>query len=156
MNTFKVVSLFLFSTLTSFATNSGLQPVDFTLGPSKFRSGDRIQIEAVKATSESYQVGDTVTVKGRYKLSSHDCANISVYVTQTEGDGKSRVLPGQRQQVDKGQGEFELVIQLRHKGYLHVSFYPCESGSGFGGAYFGHKSDMKDIEHWTLDWLLED
>ena len=142
----KYLALLILSSLSCLATYTGLQEVDFTLGPSQFRDRDVIEIEVVKATSETYQLDDTVTIRGRYKLSSRDCANISVTVTQTQGDGKSRVLPGQRQQVTKGTGEFELVIHLRHEGYLHVDFFPCENGSGFGGLYFGHKADMKAID----------
>ena len=45
-------------------------------------------------------------------------------------------------------------IQIQHEGYLHVTFYPSEGGSGFGGVYFGKSKQMNEIEDWTLDWYL--
>ncbi len=134
--------------------HAGMRDVGFTLGPQLFLEGDRIKIEDVKATSSTFDVGTVVTVKGSYTLESHPEAKICIFVTQTEGDGKSKILPGQQREITKGAGDFELSIDIRHEGYLHVTFYPIDGGSGFGGVYFGKSKQMKAIKEWTLDWYL--
>ena len=47
--------------------------------------------------------------------------------------------PQQHVKIKQGSGSFHLVQTLSQDGYLHVSFYPLESGSGFGGIYFGQR-----------------
>lgn len=136
--------------------NANLRDVGFTTGPQLFRDGDSIEIKVVEASSSSFDIGETVTVRGTYTLESHPDAKISIFVTQTEGDGKSEILPGQQLRIKEGNGEFELSIKIRHEGYLHVTFYPTDGGSGFGGVYFGKSKQMKEIEDWTLDWYLGD
>lgn len=148
MKTIITTSLLLFFTLVA---NADLREVDYKIGPQLFRDGDSIKIEEVKASSSKFNIGDSVTVRGTYNLASHPNARISIFVTQTEGDGKSEILPGQQLEIKKGNGEFELSIDIRHKGYLHVTFYPT-NGSGFGGVYFGKSKQMIEIRDWTLDW----
>jgi hypothetical protein len=43
----------------------------------------------------------------------------------------------QRIVVDKGEGRFKLIFYMWYNGNPHVSFYPAEGGSVFGGVYFG-------------------
>lgn len=142
--------------LLTFSAHASLREVEYTLGPKLFRDGDSIKIEEVKATSTKFKVGETVTVKGSYTLKSRKEANLSIILTQSEGDGESKILPGQQYEVREGEGDFEVTIKIRHEGYLHLTFYPTEGGSGFGGVYFGKRSEMKEIEDWTLQWYLED
>ena len=151
MKALAIAPLLLLFALT---VNADLREVGFKAGPQLFRDGDSIKIEEVKATSSKLEIGETVVVSGTYTLSSHPEAKISIFVTQTEGDGKSEILPGQQLEIKEGQGEFELSIDIRHEGYLHVTFYPIDGGSGFGGVYFGKSKQMKKIEDWTLDWYL--
>lgn len=146
-----IVPLFLISTLFA---NADLRDVSFATGPQLFRDGDNIQIEDVKASSSKFKVGEKVTVRGTYVLNSHPEANISIFITQTGGDGKSEILPGQQLKIKEGKGEFELSIDIRHEGYLHVTFYPVGGGSGFGGVYFGKSKQMREIKDWILDWYL--
>ena len=101
-------------------------------------------------------VGAIATVKGIYELESHNEGKVSIFLTQTEGDGRSSVSPMQQFEVKKGKGNFEVTIEIQHEGYLHVTFYPSKGGSGFGGVYFGKSKQMKKIEDWTLDWYLRD
>ncbi|WP_269522757.1 hypothetical protein [Coraliomargarita parva] len=132
------------------------QDVVYKTGPARFRAGDSIQIESVRSTGSKLRVGETIEVAGTYHLSSRPAAKISVFVTQTEGDGRSQILPGQEQVIREGAGAFELRIDVRHAGYLHVSFYPRDGGSSFGGVYFGKGKQMNAIEDWTLDWYVKD
>ena len=140
--------------LFTLVANADLREVSYKIGPQLFRDGDSIKIEEVKASSSRFQVGEKVTVSGRYTLSTHPEAQISIFLTQTEGDGKSEILPGQQMEIKEGDGEFELTVDIRHEGYLHVTFYPIDGGRGFGGLYFGKRKQMKEIKDWTLDWYL--
>lgn len=142
--------LFLFT----LAAHAELREVGYTLGPQLFRDSDSIKIEEVKATSSTFKIGENVTVKGTYTLESHEAGKISIYVTQIKKDGRSKTSPEQQFEVKKGEGNFEVNIQIQHEGYLHVTFYPSEGGSGFGGVYFGKSKQMNEIEDWTLDWYL--
>lgn len=140
--------------LLTLVAHADLKEVGDKLGPQLFREGDSITIKAVKASSSKFQVGDTVTVKGSYTLESHEKGKLSLFVTQTEGDGRSQILPEQQFEVSQGKGDFEVSLHIRHTGYLHLTFYPADGGSGFGGVYFGQSDQMKEIEDWTLDWYL--
>lgn len=151
MKAIAIVSLLLFFTLLA---NADFRAVGYKVGPQLFRAGDSIEIKEVKASSSSFEIGETVTVRGIYTLKSYADAKISIFVTQTVGDGKSEVSPGQQLRIKEGIGEFELSIEIRHEGYLHVTFYPADGGSGFGGVYFGKSKQMKEIKDWTLDWYL--
>ncbi|MDQ8208057.1 hypothetical protein QEH52_11095 [Coraliomargarita sp. SDUM461003] len=147
-----VITPFLF--LLSLVASADLRDVGYKIGPQLFRYGDSIEIKEVKASSSGFETGETVIVKGTYSLRSHPDAKIGVFVTQTESHGKSEILPGQQMEIIEGDAVFELSIEIRYEGYLHVTFYPTEGGRGFGGVYFGKSKQMKEIEDWTLDWYL--
>ena len=147
-----VTSTLLF--LLILTAHAELKEVGYKIGPQLFREGDSIKIEEVKASSSKFKIGEIVSVKGSYTLQSEKEGKISIFVTQTEGDGHSKISPEQQFQVKKGKGNFEVSIQIQHEGYLHISFYPTEGGRGFGGVYFGKSKQMKEIEDWTLDWYL--
>ena len=151
----KYLTTFWLLCLLTVPAHADMQAVGYELGPQRFRPGDLIELLEVTATSTKFEVGETVTVKGRYTLASHPVANVSLFVTQTEGDGKSQPGALQRMKVEAGTGEFELTIQIQHAGYLHVTFYPVGGGRGFGGVYFGKRKDMAKIKDWTLDWYLK-
>ena len=153
MKAIAIAPLLLLFTLVA---NAELQDVGYKVGPQLFRDGDSIEIKEVKASSSSFEIGETVTVRGNYTLESHPDAKISIFVTQTEGDGKSEILPGQQLRIKEGNREFELSVKIQHEGYLHITFYPSDGGSGFGGVYFGKSKQMQEIKDWTLDWYLGD
>ena len=106
----------------------------FALGNREFLAGDGIEILHVTAPSRNLQLGDTVTVQGRYVLQSHSQARLLLSITGT--GGRTRNSPSQSQVAAAGSGEFELSIELNQPGELHVSFYPVPGGSSFGGVYF--------------------
>jgi hypothetical protein len=112
------------------------QPVQFELGKSEFLAGDRITIQQVRGTSNDIKVGETYSVDGTYELASHDEADLALYITTVENIS-TPVDPRQHIKVKQGSGTFHLVATMSQDGYLHVSFYPAESGSVFGGVYFG-------------------
>lgn len=131
-------------------------PTETMLGPKAFHDGDVIEITDVRATSVRLEQGDSVTVSGRFQLQSHDDAHLSLYLTATEGDGRSGVDKSQTMHVDKGTGKFELKTTIRNRGVLHLTFYDARSGRPFGGVYFGTPSQMKSIEDWDLGYYFRE
>ncbi len=117
--------------------------IPFFLGPKQFTGADLIEIEEVRASSPRLEKGDKVVVKGRCRLDSRDAARLSLFLTHTGGDGRSTIDPAQRMEVKMGEASFELVTTVKADGgWLHVSLYPHEGGSSFGGVYFGTKEQM--------------
>jgi len=151
MKTIVTTSILFLLTLVAHAE---LRELGYTLGPQLFREGDSIKIEEVKASSSKFKIGETVTVSGSYTLKSKKEGKLSIFLTQKDDDGKSQISPEQQFKVKEGQGNFEVSIEIQHEGYLHLSFYPTDGGSAFGGVYFGKSKQMKEIEDWTLDWYL--
>ena len=124
------------------------------LGPKAYRDGDVIEIIDVAATSPRLEQGDSVTVKGRVRLDSQDAANLCLFVTQTEGDGKEEVDSPQTVRVSRGLAGFELKTTIKHRGVLHVTMYDFASGKPIGGVYFGTAEQMKRIAEWDVDYYL--
>ena len=126
-------------TLAGRAATAGELPyaVRYELGDAEFAPGDNITIQEVRGTSDTISTGGTYSVKGTYSLGSRDEANLAFYTTTISDSGPTAVDPKQHVRIKKGTGSFHLVKTLSSDGYLHVSFYPVPSGSGFGGVYFG-------------------
>jgi hypothetical protein len=130
-------------------------PAPTVLGPKAFRDGDVIEITDVQATSSRLEQGDTVIVRGRYRLASQKNAQLALYLTETESGGATEVDPRQTMQVDSLRGEFELTTTIAHRGALHVTYYDNDSGKPFGGVYFGTREQMERIADWDVsDWYL--
>lgn len=129
--------------------------VPVQLGPKAFRDGDVIQIEEVRSTSPNLEQGDMVTVKGHYRLGSREAANLQLLVTQIEGDGLEETSAGQTTPASRGFKPFEVTITVKHKGYLHLTFYDAKSGKPFGGTYFGTKSQMSKAKDLTVSHYLK-
>jgi hypothetical protein len=91
-------------------------PTATVLGPKAYCDGDVIEIKDVQATSPRLEQGDTVTVRGRYRLASHKDAQLALYLTQTEGNGRSDTEPTQTINVENGSGKFELKMTIKHRG----------------------------------------
>ena len=119
--------------------------VPFELGPQHFTGGDQIVIEQVAASSPELAVGDTVTVRGRYVLSTKDKAQLCLYLATSDAVGAEPVLSTQKMDVVKGSGTFELTEVVKHPGHLHLSFYPVPAGRRLGTVYFGSTQQMKEI-----------
>ncbi len=131
-------------------------PVSVTLGPKAYRDGDVVQIMHVTATSSRLELGDTVTVKGRVRLDSRDMAQLSLYLTQTVGDGSEETDATQTTTVERGLAPFELSITVKHQGALHLTLYDVATGRPFGGVYFGTAAQMGEIEEWDVSYYLDD
>jgi|SRR5436190_15000156 len=123
--------------------------VEFTLGPKHFSDGDAITIEHVSATTPNFAVGDKVTVRGRYTLSSEAKAKLCLYLTASSDVGPEPISSTQRTDVNKGSGTFELEETVMHPGHLHLSLYR-EDGKRLGTVYFGTEQQMQEISHWRL------
>src|SRR5262245_5099203 len=132
------------------------ESVQVVLGPKAFRDGDVIEITDVTSTSAKLEQGDSVTVRGRVRLDSRKAATLSLYLTQTEGDGLEEDDNGQTKVVSSGLTTFELKATIKHKGALHLSLYDKQTGKGFGGVYFGTAEQMQKIAGWDVKYLLQD
>jgi hypothetical protein len=127
--------------------------VQTVLGPKVFRDGDVVEITDVRATSPKLEPGDSITVRGRVRLATQDQAQLSLYLTQTEGDGLEESDPSQVVQVKRGFHQFELKATVKHRGVLHLTLYDGLRRP-FGGVYFGTAAQMKRIEGWSLGYYL--
>lgn len=124
-------------------------PTATVLGPKAYCDGDVIEIMDVRATSPRLEQGDSVTVRGRYRLASHENAQLALYLTQTEGDGRGDTDSTQTVNVERGSGEFELKTTIKHRGALHLSYYNMKTLRPFGCVYFGTPEQMERIKDWT-------
>jgi len=102
------------------------------------QSGDQIIVDEVRGTSDRMSAGNTFEVTGRYKLVSHDEADLAINVMVSYDSPHSRhtALPQQKMKVAKGEGRFSLKFQMWDDGNPHVSFYPAHGGQSFASAYF--------------------
>jgi hypothetical protein len=112
--------------------------IPFQLGQKQFQNGDRVQITAVRCTAEQLQMGELMQVKGTYDLNSADEADLCLFMTATDGNGKGPIYPQQTMSVKRGHGEFVLREPITCRGWPHVSFYDKKSGENIGGVYFGY------------------
>ena len=125
-------------------------PTATVLGPKNYCDGDVIEITDVRSTSPRLEQGDSITVRGRYRLDSHAEAQLALYLTQTEGDGHEETERTQTINVEQGSGDFELKITIKHRGALHLSYYNMKTLKPFGGVYFGTPEQMERIKNWKL------
>jgi hypothetical protein len=112
--------------------------VDFEVTSSDFTEGDWIEITKLMGTSPKIMTGEKYTIRGKYRLVSHDTAKLHIYATN--GETSSNQGP----EVKSGEGEFIRTFTLIKEGsknlsYLHLSFYPADGGSSFGNTYFKQK-----------------
>ena len=129
--------------------------VQVRLGAKAFRDGDVIQIDEVQSTSPDLEQGDTVTVKGHYRLDSKKAASLQLLVTQVKGDGLEETDAKQIVKATTGFNPFEVTITVKHKGYLHLTFYDNESGKPFGGTYFGTAKQMRKATDVSVSHYLK-
>lgn len=114
-----------------------LREVPFTITSQQFEPGDSLVIQQVVATSPHLKVGDTVVVRGRYRLESRSEAMLGFFLTTNGPSDPTPVSPQQRATIAAGEGTFELQHVVPAEGRLHVSFYGAPSGASFGEVYFG-------------------
>jgi beta-lactamase regulating signal transducer with metallopeptidase domain len=129
--------------VTPDSANELSRAVHFEIGRTRLRDGDKITIEEVSGTSDTMTEGNMYVVKGTYKLTSAERATLAAYTTADAKDTRAmqmQAIPDmktQRAVVNKGEGRFKLIFYMWYNGNPHVSFYPAEGGSDFGGVYFG-------------------
>ena len=130
-------------------------PVDVVIGESQFFNADYIKIQSVKSSGKGFEVGATVTVKGRYALNSADTADLCFYSTTTLKHGEkpkpSPVQDNQRIKARKGRHRFKLSKVIVDNGNPHLTFYNSLTGRPFGGVYFGDKSNVLMKKSWSYD-----
>ncbi|MCL2648354.1 MAG: M56 family metallopeptidase [Phycisphaerales bacterium] len=127
-----------------------LRDVSFKAEDSQFSAGDEIRITAIRGTSEKLGPGNTYLISGTYRLESQDRATLEVYVTS---DATSLIPnhhdPYDSRQtiwIDKGRGTFTVLLPFMSKGRPHVSFYPSNRGSSFGGVYFCSVKPLAEVQ----------
>lgn len=123
-----------------------LTPVSFEQGCNTLKGGDSIVLDEVLSTSPLFTEGDTVTVKGRYTLSSQPSARLALFVTGTRDRGRSTVTKEQRVTVTQGTGEFALTQTIPYHGCSHLTFYDETKGTPLGGIYFGTREQIEEIK----------
>ena len=112
--------------------------VKFEQGATAFHDGDKITIDEIRGTADTFAPGNIYLIKGAYTLASHDKAMLAAYTTAMDAENaKGYSFKAQTIVVDQKQGKFTLFLPMSCRGWPHVSFYPADGGSDFGGAYFG-------------------
>ena len=150
MKTITLAALALFTTcIIVCAEDTTLQPVPYVLGLNTLKDGDSIRLADVLASTPRFAVGDIVTVKGSYTLSSQPSARLGFLCTGTKGGGRGPTPTPTEQRIaaKQGEGEFELTQTIKHHGCIHLSFYDETTGMSFGGFYFGTKEQVEEIEY---------
>ena len=148
-------SILVFLSLTSALSIANVvsKPVVVKLGAKAFHEGDVVSISEVKSTSDKMEVGDTVTVKGKYRLQSQQAAKLMLSITRTKTAKGVEIDKSQALNAKTGWHEFELSTIIKHQGVMHLTFYD-KNGKAFGGVYFG-KPDQIDnaknisVAHYT-------
>lgn len=126
----KLITLASIGFMTFLGITRAAEPSN-VIGKTEFRPGDSIRITNV-------QRGDNfLTVTAEYELASEPQATISLHITRTKGDGRLMNAASQSKTVSKGKGTVTLHHPDVGEGMPHVSFYPANGGSVFGGVYFG-------------------
>jgi len=144
----KISSLALFCitgclVLTSCQSNP---PRQYAIGPSYFPDGDLIILEDVHSSLGTFEQGDTVIIKGKYKLEGKQEAKLLLTISQTEGDGHSIVQPEQMTIIQGKSGDFTLSININYRGYLHLSLRTASGKDrSFGSLYFGTPEQMQKV-----------
>ena len=112
--------------------------VKFEQGATRFENGDKITIDEIRGTAETFIPGNIYWIKGTYTLASHDRATLAAYTTAMDSkDGTGYSFNVQTTAVNQGTGTFTLFLPMSCRGWPHVSFYPAGGGGGLGGNYFG-------------------
>lgn len=126
----KLITLASIGLLTFLGITRAAEPSN-VIGKTEFRPGDSIRITNVQRGD------DFLTVTAEYELVSEPQATISLHITRTKGDGRLMNAASQSKTVSKGKGTVTLHHPDVGEGMPHVSFYPANGGSVFGGVYFG-------------------
>lgn len=136
MNAKSLLSFVAAFLLVSISYAADLDPIAFRMTNPKFEPGDSITIREVTASSPDLKVGDTVIVRGSFRLQSRPTASLGLSLTTIGPSAATVVAAHQRQKIEAGSGIFELKHVIPADGMLHVSFYPQTGGPSFGGVYF--------------------
>lgn len=132
-----VAIIFVFVFLPGWQKHHAPPPdTTFYIGRAWFPQGDSIEITAVQRTENQ------MTVKGHYRLVSHNNALLALYIT-TATNIAVAVEPDVRIQISQGRGDFELIDPHPVPGLPHVSMYGAD-GHCFASLYFGNKAEASE------------
>lgn len=124
-----------------------LSAVPIQLGLQQFTDGDSIVIREVLATSPRMDVGDTIIVRGRYKLQSTNGAILGLSLTQTEKSEPTTFSPAANTEVQQGSGDFELRSEVKEVGCLHLTFSRLPGRKSVGTVYFGTAEQLARVRN---------
>jgi len=147
--------IFAVSMISATVAKPTQEIVPVKLGAKAFKDGDVIKIDEVRSTSPNLEQGDTVTIKGNYRLESRDAASLQLLLTQIEGNGLEESDKQQLVNISSGFKPFEVTITIKHKGYLHLTLYDTKSGKPFGGTYFGTAEQMDHASGLSVSHYLK-
>jgi beta-lactamase regulating signal transducer with metallopeptidase domain/protocatechuate 3,4-dioxygenase beta subunit len=128
--------------LTKANQNIAVYTEYFEITKESFLPGDFIEITEITGSKSNIEPGETYTIKGKYNLSSRDDALLYIYCTNGETESQQGPI------VKRGSGEFVRKFKYLKKGWLHLSFYPAEGGTGFGELYFAQKGSKEKVPEW--------
>src|SRR5687768_15214396 len=77
-----------------------LSPISFEITSQQFEPGDSITIEEVIASSPKLKVGDTVIVRGRYRLKSKPNGTLGFFLTTNGPSPATPIAPHQRKRIE--------------------------------------------------------
>jgi hypothetical protein len=141
----KLITLASIGLLTFLGITRAEEPSN-VIGKTDFRPGDSIRITNVQRGE------DFLTVTADYELASEPEAAISLHITRTKGDGRSKTAATQSKKITKGKGTVTLHHPAISEGMPHISFYPAKGGSVFGGVYFGTAAEAAASQ--TMKWSM--
>src|SRR4051812_22392884 len=96
-----------------------LSPIRFRITSQQFEPGDVVVIDEVLATSPDLNIGDTVVVRGRYRLESRPAAKLGFFLTTNGPSDPTPIAPQQQAAIKEGSGTFELLHVVPAEGRLH-------------------------------------
>ena len=141
----RFVFALVFTSVVAWAATMTVVPVK--LGLQRFEDGDSIVIEEVRATSPRMDVGDTVVVRGRYRLISEEKATLAVSLTRTQSREPMRVSPRASTEIKRGWGDFEVSIDVQKIGCLHLTFNRLPDRKAIGTVYFGTPEQLDRVRN---------
>ena len=109
--------------------------VDWDLGSSRITPGNAIGIEAVYGTRDTFEVGGSYLVVGRYKLGTAKRGTICLYLTADGWDNSGVDIDSQVLEVERGEGKFALLHEMPGPGRLHVVLYAADRTETLADVY---------------------
>jgi beta-lactamase regulating signal transducer with metallopeptidase domain len=117
--------------------------VPFETGLTETSEGGRIDIREVRGTRPKIEVGGQYLVRGKYVLPPGERGALYFYASASGPWGKTASLDLQSTQLEKQEGDFELVHGMAGPGYFHLVLSdPKRYTRMFANVYFGNGDNV--------------